>query len=408
MKKVLYWMNHTINLANNLNTNDLKVTAALVDNNELVCDTGKEVFNPSKILNTLKEKNIKKIDYLFITINKYAKNFELNKILDKIKINKIYIGLPDPTIHSYLKNDPILNNDNIYRYPDNFKKKIYNQNIDYYLNSKQNIKNCSYYSSKRISSLISSKLKEYSWEISSSQVRKQKSLKKLSLYISQKYHTNQEESLAIINNILEESYDEKYSSYNYSYDIRSINPKWNQNFEKVYSNVSNIPINQNKIINIGVGSGNEAKILFSQVSNITFADIAPNGLNIIKNAFPHSKTIKCKAEEISNYVENNYDLYVSLRTYNSSFFNTNMAINEAYKILKNNGIFIISIANGFLNDLNKEIIPGLIIPQLNYVDLYRGLDEVKLICKELKKNKFININITPTDEEIFISARKDD
>ena len=70
----------------------------------------------------------------------------------------------------------------------------------------------------------------------------------------------------------------------------------------------------------------------------------------------------------------------------------------------NNGRLIISIANGFLSKEQNRIIQGLIIPNTDYVDIYRGLNsirEVSAICADVG---FKNIKIIPTDTEIYLIA----
>ena len=141
-----------------------------------------------------------------------------------------------------------------------------------------------------------------------------------------------------------------------------------------------------KILDVGVGSGNEATILFSNCKDITFVDIAPIGLQKIKDKIKHAKIINSMAENLP-FLDDTYDLYVSLRTYNSSFFDVKKSLAEAYRVLNHNGAIIISIANGFLNNKENNIISGLIIPGLEFIDIYRGIDMVKKLSKEFTNKK---------------------
>ena len=90
--------------------------------------------------------------------------------------------------------------------------------------------------------------------------------------------------------------------------------------------------------------------------------------------------------------------------YNSSFFNRKGAISEAHRVLKSNAAIIVSIANGFLYPEKHCVIPGLIIPGTEFVDIYRGMDTAKLLCIELLHAGFKDIEIFPTNTEIFASA----
>ena len=62
------------------------------------------------------------------------------------------------------------------------------------------------------------------------------------------------------------------------------------------------------------------------------------------------------------------------------------------------------MANGFLCSNKHCIIPGLIIPGTEFVDIYRGMDTAKLIQKEFLQAGFNNIHLFPTDTELYLSA----
>ena len=101
---------------------------------------------------------------------------------------------------------------------------------------------------------------------------------------------------------------------------------------------------------------------------------------------------------------NEYDIYISLRTFNSSFFNIEKALNEAKRILKTNSRIMISIANGFLSS-NSSIITGLIIPGTEFVDIYKGLDSVKYLSHIMYRLGFEEFKLLTTSEELYLLAK---
>ena len=121
--------------------------------------------------------------------------------------------------------------------------------------------------------------------------------------------------------------------------------------------------------------------------------------------FENSNIVVSRAEKLVTLINNSYDMYISLRTYNSSFFNVKQAISEAYRVLKKDGIIIISIANGFLFPEDQYIIPGLIIPGTEFVDIYRGFDMIEKLSRELCNNSFEDIQFFPTKVELFLTAK---
>ena len=406
-----HWMEYAVKIVDTIDKEKIKAAAVVVNNNKLVeystTDNERNISWANDLIIKLNDHNIKKIENLYLTINTLndKNEFDLNVLLDKFEIKKIYIGLPDPRLDVYLDYDPVLSNNNIFRFTEELQETIFNQNHDLYVSSKQNIKYSEYYYSNRISHFLKERLEAYGFKLKTDEILQQKQVEKLSSYIANKFNISKKESYQLITNILSEAFDHKYAKYDYANDIRSINTDWSKVFNKIYNKKTNKPLNKVNILNVGVGSGNEASELFLNCENITFVDIAPNGLKNIKELIRKANTINDRAENLSIIRDNSYDLYVSLRTYNSSFFDVKKAIKEAYRVLKDNSVIIISISNGFLDSEEKKIIPGIIIPKLNFVDLYRGLDMVRYLSNILSDFHFKDIELTPTNGELYISAR---
>lgn len=406
-----YWMKYAIELADTIASKEIRASAIIVNNNELLeysyTENKKNMSWATDLITKLKKRKVNRVDNLYLTINTINSDydFDLNILLNKIEVKEIFLGLPDPRLDTYLKNDPVLINKNIHRFPDSLQEVIFKQNHNFYINSNQNIKYSEYYYSNRISRFLKEKLDSYGIRLNADEISQQKHVEKLSSYISNKFSIAKNKSYELITSALSEAFDYKYSSYSYANDIRSINKNWSKVFQEIYAKMNNKPLNKVNILNIGVGSGIEANDLFLNCDNITFVDIAPNGLKKIKNAIPTANIIKSRAENLSMLEDNSYDVYISLRTFNSSFFDVKNAIKEAYRLLKNNSVIIISISNGFLDTRNKRSIPGIIIPKLNFVDLYRGLDMIRYLSNILLDFNFKDIELTPTNGELYISAK---
>lgn len=408
----IYWMNYSINIANSSKDNNLRVGAVLVtEDYKLVCsaytDECCDLSWYEILLSKINKLNVNKAYYLFLTVNTLfsESEFDLNKLMEIIAIEEIYIGIPDPNLSDYLTNDPVGTFKNVYRYPDNLQRLILHQNLNYYKNGKQNIKSSPYYSAKRISKIVMEKLQEKGIFISKEELQSNKQTDKLIKWIVEKYKFNIDDASSLVNLVMSEAFDEKYATYNYSDDARSLSIDWKNNFLTIYNKLLLSSMENQNILDVGVGSGNEAIALFSGCPNITFVDIAPNGLEKIKKQIPNSNIVVSRAENLSGLINNDYDIYISLRTYNSSFFNVKQAISEAHRVLKKDGSIIISIANGFLCPEDQYIIPGLIIPGTEFVDIYRGFDMIKKLSIELRDNGFEDIRFFPTNVELFLSAK---
>lgn len=402
--KQLELMNETIRIANK--NNDIFVGVIVANNGSIICSNKNQNFNDNWanfILEKLNKLNINSVEELYLTINTYQdENFDLNKVLQNIKVKKIYIGLPDPKLNKYLKSDPFLNLQNINRYPEQLQKTIIAKNYKSFYSSSQNIKNNLYYSEKRISEFLREQLLNHNLNISRDEISHNKTKEKMMDLLISKYNCSASEANFIINSSLSTAFNKKYALYDYKNDIRSLNNNWSENFFQICKDLSCDLENEN-IINVGVGSGTEAINLFKGCKKITFVDIASDGLKNIKKIYPNSKIVVSSADNLKIINDNEYDIYISLRTFNSSFFNIEKSLTEAKRVLKEKSKIIISIANGFLS-VNSEIIPGLIIPGTDFVDIYKGIDCVNNIIDLMSKLGFDTFKLLATNEELYLTA----
>lgn len=407
----LYWMNYSINISKAAPQSDLRVGVVLVSEyNELICSaySGEELNESwcSVLLNKIRRLEISSAQSIYITINTLSEthSFDLIELFKEVCIHEIYVGVPDPALTCYMEDDPITTFNRVHRYPDVLQREILEQNDCFFASSKQSIKHSPYYSENRISNLVIENLKSKGFIISKDELNANKQKSKLASLICDRYGIEYSEAISAMHNAISEAFNHKYGTYNYSDDTRSLDLGWKERFMSFYNKSSASPMSASNILNVGVGSGHEAIALFSNCTHITFVDISRAGLKKIKERMPLSKIIISSADDLSSIPNHSYDLYVSLRTYNSSFFDIKEAISEAHRVLKPNAVIIVSVANGFLCPDQYCVIPGLIIPGTEFVDLYRGIDTIKLMQTEFLQAGFKDIQILPTNTEIYLSA----
>ncbi|MDH2390124.1 methyltransferase domain-containing protein [Streptomyces sp. HNM0663] len=404
-------MNYAISIAQRAQQSGRRVGVALVsEHDELICSAfegeGRGASWYRILRRRIKGLGTSSAHSVYLTINTLsaAWSFELAELLNELRIDRVYIGLPDPALTSYLDDDPVTARGHVYRFPDDLQREILEQNRDFYAASEQNIECNPHYSTHRISEALSTSLRSRGFALSRSDVNANRGRVALASLICQRYGIEYKEADRAVNDALSEAFDAKYGTYDYAYDARAANLRWTDDFMSVYRRSSTRPLSTVNILNVGVGAGYEAAALFSDCPQITFVDIAERGLANISGRIPSSRTVVSSAEDLSALSENSYDLYVSLRTYNSSFFDTSAAASEAHRVLKPGAVIIVSVANGFLYTQRGCVVPGLIIPGTDFVDLYRGMDTANLIGAELDRAGFKDIRIFPTSTEIYLSA----
>jgi SAM-dependent methyltransferase len=406
-----YWMNHAIRVAQRAPQSGRRVGVALVSEQDgLICSAFEGEACGASWYSTLRrrtqELGISRAHSAYLTINTLSANqsFELAELLKEVRIYRVYIGLPDPALTSYLDDDPVTARGLVQRFPDDLQRMILGQNRDFYAASEQNIECNPHYSTYRISEAVSAGLRSRGFVLSRGDVNANRGRAVLASLICQRYGIEYKEADRAVNDALSEAFDAKYGTYDYAYDARAANPRWADDFISVYERSSTRSLSTVNILNVGVGAGYEAVALFANCPQITFVDIAESGLANISGRIPSSRTVVSSAEDLSALPENSFDLYVSLRTYNSSFFGTSAAASEAHRVLKPGAVIIVSVANGFLYTRRGCVVPGLIVPGTDFVDLYRGMDTADLVGAELDRAGFKDIRMFPTSTEIYLSA----
>ena len=406
------FMNMSIAYAENSKNNILKVGAVLVsEDNKILCyawngEKGEFSWN-TLLISKVRALEIKYVACLYVTVNTYNSSinrFDLEDVLSALKVHTIYVGLPDPAITTYKKNDPMITLDNVMRYPDELQRRILYQNLRVYSDSAQVINNCPYFHEKRISKLVMNFLKDAGLSITTEEINNHKNSRELKRYISVQFEMEYSEADRLVNEAISSAFNEKYGQYKYTTDTRSLDTNWRQNFVRVLKMSTAQRMENYAIIDVGVGGGYEASCLFASCKNITFVDIATDGLRHVKNAIPSARIVNASADNLKDVENDCYDIYISLRTYNSSFFDITKAITEAKRIMKSNAVIIISVANGFLSAERRCIIPGLILPGTEFVDIYRGMEMTRAIKKEYMQAGFKDIKLIPTDTEIYLSG----
>lgn len=411
MTKTKYeWMKDSIKLINRKDKQRLYSGIIFVNNDKVffseVISDKEPLLWLKKLKLFLKNNNISFIESIYLTTNIMCstRSFVLSKILNLVNIGEIYVGLPDPRLSLYLKSDPMFFLDNLKRYPDDLQNQIIKINSSCYGLSFQNIKNIPYYANLRISTMLLEELASNGILIDKDDLVKNKKVESFINILVDKYNLQQNKAECFVKSALSKSFNKKYSNYDYKDDARFERSAWIKEFNKLYCEEIGNNITNDKIINVGVGGGNEAILLFSSCKNIVFVDIAEQGLRRIKETIPKAKVFCSRAEELTNIKDNVFNVYISLRTYNSSFFDMSKALVEAKRVLTNKGKIILSISNGFLSSQTNRIISGLLVPNTDFIDLYRGLRVIEDLVKLCENMGFINCKTKITKTEIYLVA----
>jgi len=330
------------------------------------------------------------------------------KRIVQAQIPRVYIGMLDPNPLICGRGELFLRDHlKVERYPSHLVKAINDVNSKFVSQYKKELlPNSSLYVSKQISDIMLEYLIRHDLKLSNFYTDWDLTIDDIIENCMRELNDRSKQIIEEVNQARKFAYDKKYCDYTYENDYRGISDQWSQEIIDIlaYLNISR-NLSEYKIIDVGVGNGLEISNLFENVENLTFVDIAEKSLKHTKELYPRSKTIISPAEHLVDIEDESQDIYISLRTYQSSYFGINDAIKEANRVLKPDGVILISIANGFVDE-KHELIPGLVIPKTQFVDTNRPYELANRIRNRLNLLRFKNIGIRTGVGEIYIWGRR--
>jgi len=175
----------------------------------------------------------------------------------------------------------------------------------------------------------------------------------------------QERAADVVESIREDYFTRKYTDYTYKDDLRGFCPDWADEPRAMLRRYGILDVGR-AVLDVGVGNGLELPALFppAEDTQVTGVDVSAQMLERAEERYQKAHYFRSSAEDLSTVQSGSMDAYVSLRTYQSSLFGIRSALRQAYRVLRPNGVLVISVANGYIDtvDEKKVIVRGLIMP----------------------------------------------
>jgi len=182
---------------------------------------------------------------------------------------------------------------------------------------------------------------------------------------------------------------------------------WDIYFTDLLTDLGVKEFNQLDILDVGIGNGHAEEPFLSQLHSFKAVDISEEALKYADKKYSQMTRFVCPAEDLNNILNSSVDLYLSLRTYQSTLFNRRAALHEAYRVLRNGGIIVLSIPIMFPPQQNGQVLAGLIPPG----STEPSMEYARHIAERIKEYlTILNFRDVKTDErspfEIFLSAKR--
>lgn len=192
--------------------------------------------------------------------------------------------------------------------------------------------------------------------------------------------------------------DERYKGYKGT-------KGWKEEVQSLLSDLKISDINTKKVINVGIGNGLEAKGLLDNIEEFIGIDISRKALAQAQGRCPKMKSIVTDAEDLRDVKNDSQDVYISLRTYQSTLFDIKNALLEAVRVLKPGGTILISIPYVFAEE-NGRVVKGLLIPETDELDRDLPYDLIDKTRRMLDGLGFSNTGIRTGMVEIYVYGER--
>jgi ubiquinone/menaquinone biosynthesis C-methylase UbiE len=165
------------------------------------------------------------------------------------------------------------------------------------------------------------------------------------------------------------------------------------------------------VLDVGIGNAYASHIFLKKCSNLFGVDVSNKALDYAKDKLPNAHLCKGSAENLTMIQSFSIDLYISLRTYQSTLFDMKQSLHEAYRVLAQGGRIIISIPSMFLiKDIDNNIVrytKGLIAPYSKTPSMEYAIEIANRIKFYLELLGFYEISIyNDSPYEIYIGGIK--
>lgn len=213
----------------------------------------------------------------------------------------------------------------------------------------------------------------------------------------------------ILDDVREAYFTQKYMDYDDEADLRGyIGAAWADEVRTSYEFLGVEP-SRSDILYVGVSTGRDLSLACPRFKSLRGVDLSTAMLERAALAEPEMTVIRSSAEDLSAVGSSSIDLYLSLRTYQSSLFDSPAALREATRVLRPGGSILLSIPGGFL-DRSEEgdlrYVPGLLVPGSRVVDRGRPRRIADRLLAQLENLMFERVGFHQWATDLYVYARK--
>jgi ubiquinone/menaquinone biosynthesis C-methylase UbiE len=133
-------------------------------------------------------------------------------------------------------------------------------------------------------------------------------------------------------------------------------------------------------------------------------DVSEAALESAANIHSELETIQADASDLPCIENGSFDIYVSLRTYQSTLFDIETSVLEATRILKPGGIFVVSLSDA--HRVGTGIVRGILEPDSRQVDFDHPYFLAENVRRTLTSLGFSGIGVRTGLFEVYVFGKR--
>lgn len=263
----------------------------------------------------------------------------------------------------------------------------------------------SLYARKRTRDLIMARFPRRLCDLAKYWTRKDVSLSVLAKTASMYHPESGPEITHELFDALSGAYDEKYGSIRGDEDERSLAPnRWEAEYWGILNEMGLDWAQRPSMIDVGIGSGREWANFYSGWSEILGVDISKAALESTKALHPSLEVLHADAADLSAVPSGSYDVYISLRTFQSTLFDIESSLLEATRVLRPRGLLLISLSDA--HRVKGGIVRGILESDGLEVDFDLPYILAERVRRHLNALAYSNIGVRTGLFEVYVYGRR--
>jgi len=201
------------------------------------------------------------------------------------------------------------------------------------------------------------------------------------------------------------AYEEKYGQRSQKEDERyRAFEEWEAELNTLLRHVGIRDLARCRAINVGIGNGLEKPFFYKDFKQLVGVDLSAKALARAAQAIVNLDPRRAEAEELQGVASHAFDLYLSLRTYQSSFFDIGDALFSACRVLDDGGRAVISIPYVYVDQ--GRLLNGLLRPGGHDLDPDLPYEIADAVRRGLQNLGFEQLGMHTGLFEIYVYATK--